>query len=215
MTISEIYSKYNIPQNLQEHMLRVAAVGSIVVDFLNESVLLDKSVIISALLLHDMGNILKYDFSDHIAFDANEILRLKELQKEFILKYGASAHVATTKIAREIGVSEEIIYILENSGSSKVADIVKGENWHRKVCAYADFRVAPYGVVGVNDRFNDIVKRYKGRNHPLADVVKTEEKRANALLLEKQIQEKSKKNLSLIDDVMIKGAFEELKNYSI
>jgi len=215
MTISEIYSKYEIPQNLQEHMLRVAAVGSLLVDFLSENITLDKHVVISDLLLHDMGNILKYDFSDHIKFDADELDNLKRIQSNFILKYGNIVHDATTKIARELGVSEDIIFIIENSGSSKVADIVKGENWYRKVCAYADFRVAPYGVVSVNERFDDIVKRYKGRNHPLADVVKTEEKRANTLILEKQIQEKCKNNLSLIVDETIGEIMKKLKSYAI
>ena len=72
------------------------------------------------------------------------------------------------QIARELDVSGESIYILENSGSSKVGEIVEGDNWYRKVCAYSDFRVAPYGVVSVDERFDDVVKRYKGRNHPLA-----------------------------------------------
>jgi len=59
-TITEIYEHYNIPPWLQEHMLRVSAVSSIICDQLGDKV--RKHEVVSACLLHDMGNIIKFDF---------------------------------------------------------------------------------------------------------------------------------------------------------
>ena len=54
--ISEIYAEYKIMPNLQMHMYRVAAVASLIYDNFNEP--LNKEEIITACLLHDMGNII-------------------------------------------------------------------------------------------------------------------------------------------------------------
>ena len=57
--ITEIYDEYKIMPNLREHMFRVAGVASLICDNLEES--LSKKEIISACLLHDLGNIVKFD----------------------------------------------------------------------------------------------------------------------------------------------------------
>ena len=56
--ISEIYEEYKIMPNLREHMLRVAGAASLICDNFTEP--LNKEEIISACLLHDMGNIIKF-----------------------------------------------------------------------------------------------------------------------------------------------------------
>lgn len=61
-TISEIYDDYRIVINLQEHQRRVAAVARIIAD--NFSGELDRTGVVEAALLHDMGNILKFK-QDH------------------------------------------------------------------------------------------------------------------------------------------------------
>ena len=59
MKISEIYQKYQIPPHLQLHMYRVSAVAWTICDNFDEE--LDKIKIVAADLLHDMGNIIKFD----------------------------------------------------------------------------------------------------------------------------------------------------------
>ncbi len=56
--ISEIYEEYKIMPNLREHQLRVAAVAAQICDNFNKP--LNKKEIITACLLHDMGNIIKF-----------------------------------------------------------------------------------------------------------------------------------------------------------
>ena len=64
MNIIEIYKKYHLPENLQMHMLRVAACSNLIIDKWNGQKI-DKESIIRVSLLHDMGNMVKIpeDFS--------------------------------------------------------------------------------------------------------------------------------------------------------
>ena len=59
--ILEIYKEHNVMPNLQEHMLRVAAVASLICDNCTEK--LNKEDIITACLLHDIGNIVQFQLS--------------------------------------------------------------------------------------------------------------------------------------------------------
>jgi 5'-deoxynucleotidase YfbR-like HD superfamily hydrolase len=215
MKISEVYKKYNIPENLQEHMYRVAAVGFIVAELLEKKIELDVDIIVTELLLHDMGNIVKFDFGPHIKFSEEETERLKKVRAEFIAKYGNEEHIATSKIAEELGVDIRVQELLEDCGSSKLAMAIDSTDWYAKICTYADLRVAPYGVVSVEERFNDVIKRYEGRDHALANREKTEKKKELGLILEQQIQEQSSSPLSLINDAMIAPIVKGFKNYNL
>ncbi len=214
MKISEVYSQYQIPKNLQEHMYRVAAVGMTVTDFIKDSVPLNKDIVTKTLLLHDMANIIKFSFDGKVSTE-EDAEYLKKVQHDFISKYGSEEHVATQTIAKELHSSEKVIDILENTGSSKIHTTIESDDWYRKICSYADFRVAPYGIVTVNERFDDVLKRYEGREHVLADIQKTEEKRNNCLILEKQIQEKSPYPLDEITDAKIESVLTELFDYEM
>ncbi len=61
-TITEVYDDYLIVINLQEHQRRVAAVAKLIAE--NFSGELDRNGVIEAALLHDMGNIIKFN-QDH------------------------------------------------------------------------------------------------------------------------------------------------------
>ena len=215
MEIKDIYNQYKIPENLRLHMYRVAAVGLLVADLLGDNVLLDKDIIKKTLLLHDIGNIVKFNFENNTLLKEGEVEYFKKVRDEFISKYGAEEHVVTLNIVKELNVPAKVIEILENTGSSKIHLTIKSDDWYKKVCSYADFRVAPYGVVSVEERFDDVIKRYQGREHVLADIEKTIEKKNNCLILEEQIQQRSVSPLSIINDEKIEGLIEELKEYNI
>jgi hypothetical protein len=215
MKISEIYKKYDIPENLQQHMYRVAAVGFLVAGYLEKTIELDKDIIVTELLLHDMGNIIKYDFGKSIVFSPEETARLKKVRTDFITKYGEEEHVATIKIAQELGVPEKVLEIMSMSGSSNLQSALESSDWYRKVCSYADFRVGPHGIVSVVERFDDILKRYEGRNHTLSDKDRTLKKKQNAILLEKQIQDLISISLLDINDKLIEPIVRGFYNYEI
>ncbi len=215
MKISEVYKKYNIPENLQEHMYKAAAVGFIVAGLLEKKIELDVDIIVTELLLHDMGNIIKFDFGPHIEFSKEETEKLKKVKADFIEKYGSEEHVATSKIAEELGVDIRVQELLEDSGSSKLMAAIDSTDWYAKICTYADLRVAPYGIVSVEERFADIIKRYKGRDHALSDLEKTEKKKELGLILEQQIQEQAPTSLSLINEAMIAPTVKGFRNYTL
>lgn len=219
MTILEIYSQYRIPPNLQLHMFRVAATGNFILDhWRNSQTLLDRNIITQTLLLHDMGNIIKFDLIKGIHLLGEEVGRLdywQNVQKEFKEKYGNDDHEATCKIAAELKVNDQILDTLENIGSSKLQLLVSSNNWYPKVCTYADMRVGLMGVITLNQRFDDLIERYKNSDNPWADLEKTEEKRKYALQLEKQLHEHVNFDLQNLNDQLIKNLIENLKSYSI
>src|SRR5438045_2401455 len=110
MNISEIYKKYKITPLLQQHQLRAASVGAYIADHWNIKQQIDKDGIIQTLLLHDMGNIIKFDFDDSELNPSDEKEYWKAVQKEFVEKYGHDEHIATNMIAKEIGVTAKVEY---------------------------------------------------------------------------------------------------------
>ena len=58
MNILKIYNQYHLPENLQMHMLRVAACTNLILDnWMGKTI--DRKAITRVSLLHDMGNMVK------------------------------------------------------------------------------------------------------------------------------------------------------------
>ena len=171
MRIIEIYNKYYLPENLQTHMLRVAACSNLIIDNWNGPKI-DKESIIRVCLLHDMGNMVKIpeDFSN----DKNFI----KTRKKYFEKYGTNDHQINLYIGQVEGLTEKEIEILDGKRSRKNEETLKSNSYERKICAYCDQRVAPNGVVGIKERLEDAKVRYK--NKPLS--VWSNEEKANHLI---------------------------------
>src|SRR5690349_16753955 len=122
MKILDIYKKYAITPMLQMHQLRAAAVGNLIADnWKNEK--LNKSAVVQTLLIHDMGNIIKFDLDNFPQLLGEEIKKIdfwKQTQKDFIAKYGVDEHIATQQIAKEIGAPKNVQYILSQLGSFQI-----------------------------------------------------------------------------------------------
>lgn len=208
MNIKQIYQKYSIPPNLQLHMLRAAAVGAFIIDHWNSQIALLEREIVETLLLHDMGNIIKFDFRlSHLLGEEEKNLEYwKKIQVIFRTKYG-NEHTATMKIAKEIGVGEKTLKLLELTGSSNLNEVLEKGDWSAKISCYCDFRVSPMGVVSVNQRFDELTARYHGRSHDLGDIAKTQQRRVFCLALEESLQEKVNFNLKHLTDLDISKYF--------
>jgi len=215
MNIIQIYENYKIPQNLQLHMLRVAAVGNLIADNWKNETDIDKTVLLPALLLHDMGNIIKFDLSQSQKFSSESIEVLKDIQKEFKEKYGNEEHTATTMIAKEIGVSDHVLDILTKKGKSSTHDSLLSKDWNNKIKGYSDLRIDPFGVVSLSKRFEDVLIRYKNSGRSVGDKTEMAERYALAQQLEKEIQEKILLNLQAITNEQIAPYIEALKGYSV
>lgn len=160
--ILSIYSEYKIMPTLQQHQLRVAAVAKQICDSISFS--LDKEGIIKVCLLHDMGNIIKFDLNYFPDFVKPEGLEYWEsIKKEYIDKYGTEEHIATEKICTEIGLSEKEKSYLNSVGFSRVKKALASNSLEQKICCYSDQRVGPHGTLSIQDRLVDGRKRYEGR----------------------------------------------------
>jgi len=212
-TISEIYEEYKISPWLQEHMLRVASVAKIICD--SSDIDLDNNHIISACLLHDTGNIIKFDLNKFPEFveKNGSIEYWQEVQNEFFEKYGRDEHQATMKIGREIGVSEKTLEYIDLMGFDNVEAVDEAGDVNNKICSYSDMRVAPHGIRSLKERLDDGVKRYKDVMD--FDPVETDRIHNKLYSFEKEIFS----NLSIkpadINNTVAKPIIEELKNYIV
>ena len=217
MTIKALYKNYQIPSNLQRHMCMVAAVGMYIVDHWDKPNDLDRVRIAKGLLLHDIGNIIKFDFTRPDLLgeaERKDLEKWKKVQLEFTQKYG-DEDTATHALARQSGVDEKVLEILDAVGSAKLQKALETTDWNKKIACYSDFRIGPFGVLTVNERFDDIVARYRGRGHAMSDIEETERKRRRCLELEKHLQQHVTVDLQLLDGKMIEDMTDKLASVEI
>ena len=159
MTVSEIYTKYDIPLNLQEHMYRVAAVAESIARKIPDLVNVDR--LVRVCLVHDMGNIIKFDMEKYPPQDPRGVEYWVAVQKRFIDTYGAHEKEANHAIAKELGLDQVSLRLLEGGfGFPLTCEILESEDYERKICTYADQRVAIDGVVPMQDRLERARVRY-------------------------------------------------------
>lgn len=198
---------------LQLHQLRVAAVASMICDAI--SVQIDKDSVVKACLLHDMGNIVKFDLGklpEHNEPEGKEYW--EKIQMEFISKYGSSDHKANVDIAKELGFSDRIAYLISSVDSEKIEEVKSGSDFACKICAYSDNRVSPHKVVSIHERIKEAKERYK--DHPKSF---SEEERIwyidNMEEIEKQIFSRANIKPEDITDEVISDCLEEFRSFSI
>lgn len=163
MGISQVYQQYKIMPSLQFHMYRVAGVAYMICDGIPQSTV-DRTSIISACLLHDMGNIIKFKLDAFPEFLQPEGFDYwNGVKEEYKHKYGSDEHEATLAIARELKVSERTYELINAIGFSKAKQNYETSDIAKKICAYADMRVQPYGVTSLQQRLADGRKRFQIR----------------------------------------------------
>jgi len=187
MTIQQIYKKYRITPSLQLHQYRVAAVAKYLSDKIKQANDQQKEIVM-ACLLHDMGNIIKFNMDLFPEFFLPEGVEYwKKVKEDFVNKYGSDEHVATIEIAKEVLNSPRHAEFVSASGEEKIPKRVRddGIDTHRvielidaigfsnarrnaegsdfgwKIAAYSDMRVEPYGVTTLESRLADGNKRFK------------------------------------------------------
>lgn len=209
MKITEIYKKYKIPPQLQIHQLRVAAVAKHICD--NLSIPVDTNEVVSADLLHDMGNIIKFDLTLFPQFLEPEGLEYwQTVKKTFMEEYGSDEHIATKKIAEEITDVIRVHDILRQIGASRLDFVNSSDEIEFKIANYADDRVSINGVI----TYVELIKERKMRNSKITDEY-FKQLISKIGINEKNIQKVCKINLDEIDDKTISGIIEELKEYEI
>ena len=211
--ITDIYSEYKIMPQLQMHQIRVTAVAKQICESLSISI--DIDIVIRACLLHDMGNIIKFNLPHFPEFLEPEGLDYWQTVKdEYISKYGEDEHEATVKIMRELGILDNIIELAGDNRFSYMCRHRDSEDMYLKIIHYADGRVGPHGILSFEERMNDAGKRYKDHKLSFQD-----EERIKLVEcgkdIEKQIFAHSNIKPEDITDESVKEMIEELKNFEI
>ncbi len=212
MTIRDLYSKYQIMPQLVTHMLRVAGVAKIIAEHWKDGC--DVKQITNLCLLHDMGNIVKFDLSEGVdrqKFGEIESLpHWRQIQKEYLNKYGKSAYDATTGILAEAKLEKYIPYISEEK-KLYFTEARESELSHASIPSiilmYSDCRVKPSGVVSYRERIDDLKSRYGG--------VRTDTWNEWTYFFEIWMQSKVNIQLSEITEKSVEPLFDELLTYTI
>lgn len=201
MIVGELYDKYDLMPQLRLHQLRV---GGVVKTLTN-----DHDSIITA-LLHDMGNIVKFDLDNPI-IDINNLDHWKNVQKNTIKKYGNEAHVATYKILSESGLDRYAKYLKEESRTYDMETDKLNQSFFSNLSMpalttlYADLRVSINGVVSMEERINDLVTRYSA---PRVEAVWGD-------MLEKIIRDKFGVDPKEITEYKVSKFFDQLLTYPL
>lgn len=214
--ILKIYEHYKIMPNLALHQLRVASVIYLICKNLTLEV--DENIAIQSGLLHDMGNIIKFNLNYFPEFLEPEGLEYwQNIQKEFKEKYGNDEHEATQKILEELGIDKRVIAIDSKMIFGNLCIDKDSNDWELKLLHYADMRVGPFGILSYEDRMEDARKRYV---NVLDDEMTREKDRREILLacgkdIERQIFEHCSIKPEDINDTSIAPIIEELKGYMV
>lgn len=211
-TAKEIYDEYCVPDVLQLHLLRVAAVARMIADSWNgpnlSSDMLDR-----VLLLHDIGNIVKMDLHEGPSWSADQLRRYREVQSSYSAKYGTDDHLASREIARDVGLSEDDLDFMDAKVFIKNDSTLASSDFNLKVAAYADQRVAPTGVVGLLPRLREAQRRYRDKPGSSMNNPRTEMLIDCAVKIEEQIAAHLSFPVDAIDDELIAPHMHALRSY--
>lgn len=203
MRIKQIYQQFEIPPNLQEHMLRVAALSEIITSNWT-GVAIDKVAITQACLLHDIAKPMKFNLSKQAEFGMSEadIARLAALQDRLKTNYRENEHEAAVKITKEVGCKSEAVMLVDNLEWEYIPRLLACNDLQSLIPIYCDMRIAPRGIMPLTDRLNEL----KNRDHDsdsIDDLMKA------GLELEKVLQNYVTIDLNQITDDQITSKLEQ------
>lgn len=171
MKTNDLYALYDIMPQLITHQLRVAYVGKIVAE--NWQHTCDPEFITQLCLVHDLGNIVKFDLTDGVDRtlfgEIDNLAHWQEIQKKYWSLYGKNAHDATIGILHDSGLTRFIHPIEEEEKlyfSEPDAQTLLSTDPSVVILMYADCRVTPAGITSYRTRIDDLRARYGGGISP-------------------------------------------------
>lgn len=214
MIISQVYDHYRIMTNLRLHMYRVGGVAKIITDNLIKPV--DGTTVVTACLLHDMGNIIKFNLHTFPQFLQPEgEAYWQEVQEWYVDRYGNDEHEASVLIATELGVSDRVKELIKAISFSSTKEDYEQGDVSKMICEYSDCRVSPFGVTSLTDRLQDLETRYSPLYPSEADAIKRKEFAHYAQLMEDRIFKDCQLKPDDITEVTAQNEMEKLKNWVV
>lgn len=219
-TVVEIYEEYRIAPWLQLHQLRVTAIARFLAERIPGTHI---DTVVQAALFHDMGNVLKFDFTSDLLLSYVQekgVEYWKEIQDDFRARYGDDEHSATNSICKEIGLSAAVIDLIDHMGFSKAGETLRSESWELKCVEYGDMRVSPAGIVSIEDRLAEGRTRYLKRTDGVTygsshDEEEFEKNKKLFLEVEKQLATRGNFDPKEVTNERLAASIEELKKYAL
>ncbi len=209
MNVQQIYSTYRVPSNLQQHMLRVAAVAySILQGWTGEPV--NKEAIIQTCLFHDIAKPVTFDMQKQRRYVSTEeeLQEVASLKQWLLETYGSNEHAAAEKIFLEIGVIPKAIQLLQNLEWSYIPKLLLQDDIESLLPIYADMRIGPQGILSLEDRLTDLASR--------ATVEDFDQQEQSGKHLESLVRKQTTTNLDTMSDEDIAAVIEkELSQFEI
>jgi len=165
MNIKQIYKKYQTPQNLQKHLLRVGALASILTDnWLGPKI--HKAAIIQAALLHDLAKPMNFNLHKQAQFGMSpaDIKKLEKLQSYLRNKFGTDEHLAAIKITQSLKCPPNTVRIISNLDWENIPRLRKNNDFESLIAVYCDMRIGPKGILSLEERLADLKKRVGSKN---------------------------------------------------
>ena len=215
--IASIYRTYRIPPSLQLHMLKAAAISQWIFDNWDGNQLNSHDMLVT-LLLHDIGNLVKSDYSKFpylFPEDLSKVEYWKSVQNWLTRRYGNTDLSVAINIAKEIGVSERIIDLIKNKQFIKNDETLESNDFELKICAYADQRVSNQGILPISARLMDAVRKYKDMPHASVNHPKRDHLIQCATDIENQIFTHINVGPEEIHDISVKNYVHALRSYNI
>ena len=215
MNILDIYFRYRIPSQLQQHQLRVAGVAKLIC---NSIISFGESrEVIIACLLHDMGNIIRFKLEAFPEFlEPEGLMYWQRVKDEFIQRYGNDEHTTTYEIAKELKVDDRIFELIHGVGITKAIETSKKDDVANKIVVYCDQRVSPTGVVPLLERVMEGYERKKLDKRMLQnDEAKFKETVDALKKIEEDIFSKSSLEPDNINDEDVNKVIPGLKTFEI
>jgi len=189
-------------------MVRVAAVAKQVCDSYEEGI--DTNTVISACLLHDMGNLIKSTPADFPElFEPEGVEHWEVVKQETLSKYGKSVKEATFAMISELEVSDKVVAVVEEAQYERIAEIADSGSTEGMLLEYSDMRVGLDTIFSLKERFADIKQRYQITDDEM------NEKFSSSLLIEQKIFANCKIRPEDITDSSTLDIQKELWNWKI
>jgi hypothetical protein len=164
MNVEHVYKKLDLPQNLTQHMLTVAYLVGLARGSWQDDTAVDWDRLTVAALLHDIGNIVKFDLKNYPELLGAEVGRLEywqSKQAELIARYGSDDHEATDQMLNELGVDDATRRLIASKSFGNVIELSKQAQAESKLLLYCDLRVMPGKIASLGDRLEEVRIRLK------------------------------------------------------
>lgn len=210
MSVHDAYEHFQTPQNLREHLLRVASFADILLDAWTGAAL-DRQAIIIACALHDIAKPIQFnlDKQEQFGLSEEESIKLMHLQNEMKDAYGLDEHRATLAMCREIGCNEKVLQLIDDLEWYNVPKLLEQNATSSLIPIYCDMRIGLNGIAPLAVRLAEIAERSK------TFIEANQGYKENGYALEKEISKGVSLDVNTISDKQINEQFAKIQQLLI